>query len=52
MALNLFFDILTLILVVYLVVRLHYDTVEFEYKLVCGMNKVYNWFKNLFRNGR
>ena len=51
MVLNFIFDILTLSLLIYLVVYLHVDTTEFEYKIVCGVNKVYNWFKNLFGNG-
>lgn len=51
MVLNLIFDVLTFLLVVYLVARLHYDTTEFEYKIVCGVNNIYNWFKNLFGNG-
>jgi hypothetical protein len=48
---NLIFDMITLLLLVYLVARLHFDTTEFEYKLVNCVNNVYNWFKNLFRNG-
>lgn len=52
MFLNSFFDVLTLLLLIYLVARLHWDTTEFEYKIVNGVNNVYNWFKNLFRNDR
>ena len=53
MTLNLIFDILTFLLVVYLIVRLWYNTTEFEYRIICGINKVYNWFKNCFkRNGK
>ena len=51
MVLNFIFDILTLLILIYLVAYIHVDTTEFEYKIACGVNKVYNWFKKIFSNG-
>ena len=28
------------------------DTTLFEYRFICTVNRVYNWFKNLFNNGK
>lgn len=52
MVLNILFNMLILMLFLYMMLGLMIDTTKFEYKVVTFINKIYNWFKNLFRNDR
>lgn len=48
MVFDIIFDIVTLLLLLYVIVAIRLDTTKIEYSCVCGINKIYNWFKNFF----